>query len=49
VNADGALAEVAAVPPTRIARCLRDGLRAAQAPLPPFAPFHGQVTMQFQG
>ena len=49
VNADGALAEVAAVPPTRIARCLRDELRAAQAPMPPFAPFHGQVTMQFQG
>ena len=49
VEADGAVAEVTAVPPTRVARCFSDELRAAHAPAPPFAPFHAQVSMRFEG
>jgi hypothetical protein len=49
VGADGALAEVAASPPTRVARCFRDELRDARAPAPPFAPFHALMAMRFDG
>jgi tetratricopeptide (TPR) repeat protein len=43
VDAHGTLTAVTAVPPTPAARCLRDELRTAQAPSPPFAPFHASV------
>jgi hypothetical protein len=49
VGADGALAEVAASPPTRVARCFRDEIRDARAPVPPFAPFHALMAMRFDG
>ena len=49
VGADGALAEVAASPPTRVARCFRDEIRDARAPAPPFAPFHAFMAMRFDG
>jgi protein O-mannosyl-transferase len=49
VGADGALQEVRPLPPTRVARCLGDRLRAALAPAPPFAPFHGEVSMRIEG
>ncbi len=49
VGADGALAEVAASPPTRVARCFRDEIRDAHAPAPPFAPFHALMAMRFDG
>ncbi|MGH7894623.1 MAG: tetratricopeptide repeat protein [Candidatus Binatia bacterium] len=45
VGADGTLTAVTAVPPTRAARCLREELRAARAPAPPFAPFRAMVSM----
>jgi protein O-mannosyl-transferase len=48
VGADGALADVAAAPPTRVARCFRDEIRDARAPLPPFAPFHALMAMRFE-
>ena len=48
VGADGALAEVAASPPTRVARCFRDEIRDARAPAPPFAPFHALMSMRFE-
>jgi hypothetical protein len=49
VGADGGLEEVAASPPTRVARCFRDELRDARAPVPPFAPFHAFMAMRFDG
>jgi len=49
VGADGGVAEVAPVPPTRVARCFGDELRAVHTTAPPFAPFHGQVAMRFEG
>jgi hypothetical protein len=45
VAADGALEEVAALPPTRVARCFGDELRATRAPAPPFSPFHALMAM----
>jgi Flp pilus assembly protein TadD len=48
VAADGALIRVAAMPPTRAARCLRDELRAGHAAPPPFAPFHGKVALRVE-
>jgi tetratricopeptide (TPR) repeat protein len=45
VDANGALPAVTAMPPTAVARCLRDELRTARAPTPPFAPFHAQVAI----
>jgi protein O-mannosyl-transferase len=49
IGPDGALQEVAPLPPTRVARCLGDELRAARASAPPFAPFHAQVSMRIEG
>jgi hypothetical protein len=49
IDGDGALAEITPVPPTRVARCLGDELRATRTAAPPFAPFHGQVTLVFHG
>jgi tetratricopeptide (TPR) repeat protein len=49
IAADGAIDDVAALPPTGAARCLGDGLRTARAPIPPFAPFHAVMSMQFEG
>jgi hypothetical protein len=49
IGPDGALEEVAPLPPTRVARCLGDELRAARASTPPFAPFHAQVSMRIEG
>jgi len=43
VDANGALTAVTAIPPTAAARCVRDELRTAHAPSPPFAPFHATV------
>ena len=45
VDATGALTALTAVPPTDVARCVRDELRAARVPAPPFAPFHAKVSM----
>jgi len=47
VDAEGALSDVWALPPTRVARCLADALRGGHAPSPPFAPFHGRVALNF--
>ena len=49
VGADGTVTAVTAVPPTRAALCLRDELRTAHAPAPPFAPFRGVVSMPAKG
>jgi len=49
VGADGALQDITALPPTRVARCFGDELRTARLPAPPFAPFHAQVAMRFGG
>jgi tetratricopeptide (TPR) repeat protein len=49
VAADGALENVMTLPPTTVARCLGDELRAARVSAPPFAPFHAQMTMRFDG
>jgi cytochrome c-type biogenesis protein CcmH/NrfG len=49
IAADGALEDIAALPPTPVARCFGDELRAARAPAPPFAPFHAMMSMQFDG
>jgi hypothetical protein len=46
VDASGTLTAVTALPPTTVARCVRDELRTARAPEPPFAPFHAKVAMQ---
>ena len=43
IDANGALTAVTAMPPTATARCIRDELRTAHAPTPPFAPFHTTV------
>jgi tetratricopeptide (TPR) repeat protein len=45
VDASGALTAVTAIPPTPAARCVRDELRTAHAPSPPFAPFHATVAI----
>jgi len=45
IDANGALTAVTVVPPVAAARCLRDELRTAHAPSPPFAPFHASVTV----
>jgi hypothetical protein len=49
VDASGALTAVTALPPTAVARCLRDELRTAHAPTPPFAPFHAKVAVAAHG
>jgi hypothetical protein len=49
VDAGGALTAVTAMPPTAVARCVRDGLRAVHAPPPPFAPFHAKVAVPERG
>jgi tetratricopeptide (TPR) repeat protein len=49
IGADGALEDVAALPPTAVARCFGDELRSAHAPAPPFAPFHALMSMRFDG
>jgi protein O-mannosyl-transferase len=45
IDANGALTAVTVIPPVAAARCLRDELRAAHAPSPPFAPFHASVVV----
>jgi tetratricopeptide (TPR) repeat protein len=45
IDANGALTAVTVVPPVAAARCLRDELRMAHAPSPPFAPFHASVVV----
>jgi Flp pilus assembly protein TadD len=45
IDANGALTAVTVVPPVAAARCLRDELRTAHAPTPPFAPFHASVVV----
>jgi len=45
IDANGALTAVTVVPPVAAARCLRDELRTAHAPSPPFAPFHASVVV----
>jgi tetratricopeptide (TPR) repeat protein len=49
VDATGALTAVTAMPPTPAARCVRDELRTAHAPAPPFAPFHATVSIPGEG
>jgi hypothetical protein len=49
VDASGALTAVTAMPPTPAARCVRDELRTAHAPAPPFAPFHATVSVPGEG
>jgi len=49
VDAAGALTAVTAMPPTPTARCIRDELRTAHAPSPPFAPFHAKVSVPAEG
>jgi tetratricopeptide (TPR) repeat protein len=49
IDAQGAVTAVTAMPPTPAARCVRDGLRTAHAPTPPFAPFHARVTLPLEG
>jgi tetratricopeptide (TPR) repeat protein len=49
VGADGAVENVTPLPSTTVARCLGDELRAARVSAPPFAPFHAQMTMRFDG
>ena len=49
VSADGVLADITALPPTRVGRCFGDALRTARVAAPPFAPFHAQMAMQFGG
>jgi tetratricopeptide (TPR) repeat protein len=49
VAADGALQDITVVPPSSVARCFSDELRTAHAPAPPFAPFHAQIAMKFDG
>jgi tetratricopeptide (TPR) repeat protein len=49
VDAAGALTAVTAMPPTPTARCIRDELRTAHAPSPPFAPFHAIVSVPAEG
>ena len=45
IDANGTLTAVTVVPPVAAARCLRDELRTAHAPSPPFAPFHASVVV----
>jgi Tetratricopeptide repeat len=45
IDANGVLTAVTVVPPVAAARCLRDELRTAHAPSPPFAPFHASVVV----
>jgi len=40
---------VTAIPPTAAARCIRDELKTAHAPSPPFAPFHASIEIPVQG
>ncbi len=49
VDATGTLTAVTAMPPTPTARCVRDELRTAHAPAPPFAPFHATVSIPGEG
>jgi tetratricopeptide (TPR) repeat protein len=49
VDASGALTAVTAMPPTALARCVRDELRTAHAPTPPFAPFHTSFVVPSEG
>jgi Flp pilus assembly protein TadD len=49
VDASGTLTAVTAMPPTPAARCLRDELKTARAPAPPFAPFHATVSIPGEG
>ena len=49
VAADGAVEDIAALPPTPVGRCFGEELRTARVPAPPFAPFRAQVAMQFGG
>jgi tetratricopeptide (TPR) repeat protein len=49
VDASGALTAVTAMPPTPAARCVREELRTAHAPSPPFAPFHATVAIPVEG
>ncbi len=49
VDASGALTAVTAMPPTSAARCVRDELKTAHAPVPPFAPFHATVSIPGAG
>jgi tetratricopeptide (TPR) repeat protein len=46
VDATGQLTAVTAMPPTPVARCVRDELRTAHAPAPPFAPFHARIPIE---
>ena len=45
VDASGALTAVTALPPTTVARCVRNELRTARASEPPFAPFHALIPL----
>jgi Flp pilus assembly protein TadD len=49
IDAGGVLTAVTAMPPTSAARCVRDELRTAQAPAPPFAPFHAKLSIPVEG
>ena len=49
VAADGAVENVTALPPSTIARCFGEELRSAHVSAPPFAPFHAQMAMRFDG
>ena len=49
IDESGALTAVTAIPPTAAARCIRDELKTAHAPSPPFAPFHASIEIPVQG
>jgi Flp pilus assembly protein TadD len=49
VDATGQLTAVTAMPPTPAARCVRDELRTAHVPTPPFAPFHARIGIPLEG
>lgn len=48
IDESGALTAVTAIPPTAEARCIRDELKTAHAPSPPFAPFHASIEIAAQ-
>jgi tetratricopeptide (TPR) repeat protein len=49
LRGDGAPAEVFSSPPTPIGACMATRLAGDRLPVPPFAPFHTNMRMNFQG